>query len=122
MGCGFSNPENWVYWRQRAGNDIANQLYLEGDYLNALEVYKHLAELDSGPAWQLPVWYQIGLIYERLRQPDKATETFDAIVARGKILTGPTNTPRPTKTPSPTKQATRTPSPTPFDPNQGGLD
>src|SRR5258708_40179994 len=33
------NPANWVYWQQRTGNDIANQLYKEGDYVNALAVY-----------------------------------------------------------------------------------
>lgn len=79
-----SNPENWLYWQQRAGNDIANQLYLEGDYLNALELYNHLAGLSTDAAWQLPVWYQIGLIYERLLQPGKAVEKFDAILAREK--------------------------------------
>ncbi len=88
-----SNPENWVYWQQRAGNDIANQLYLEGDYLNALEIYNHLAALNPNVAWQLPVWYQVGLIYERVRQPQKAAETFEAIVARAKELTGPLDTP-----------------------------
>jgi tetratricopeptide (TPR) repeat protein len=79
-------PGNWRYWQQRAGNDIANQLYLEGDYLNALEVYNHLASLDSSAAWQVPVWYQAGLIYERLLQPQKAVEKFDAILAREKEL------------------------------------
>lgn len=79
-----SNPENWHYWQQRAGNDIANQLYLEGDYLNALEVYNHLAGLSTDAAWQVPVWYQTGLIYERLLQPRKAVEKFDAILAREK--------------------------------------
>jgi tetratricopeptide (TPR) repeat protein len=82
-----SNPENWLYWQQRAGNDIANQLYLEGDYLNALEVYNHLAELSTDAAWQLPVWYQIGLIHEHLLQPRKAVEKFDAILAREKEAT-----------------------------------
>jgi tetratricopeptide (TPR) repeat protein len=81
------DPGNWRYWQQRAGNDIANQLYLEGDYLNALVVYNHLAGLSSDAAWQLPVWYQIGLIYERLLQPAKAMEKFDAILAREKEIT-----------------------------------
>lgn len=79
-----ANPENWRHWQQRAGNDIANQLYLEGDYLNALEIYNHLAALNTDAAWQLPVWYQVGLIYERLLQPAKAVEKFDAILAREK--------------------------------------
>jgi len=79
-----SNPENWAYWQQRAGNDIANHLYLEGDFLNALEVYNYLANLNNAAAWQLPVWYQLGLIYERLHQPEKASEKYAAIVAREK--------------------------------------
>jgi tetratricopeptide (TPR) repeat protein len=88
-----SNPENWVYWQQRAGNEIANQLYSEGDYLGALELYTHLAGLNLAPEWQLPVWYQTGLIYERLNQPQKAVEIYTAIAAREKELTGAAATP-----------------------------
>ena len=72
-------PEVWAYWQQRAGNEIANQLYREGDYIRALEVYINLAQLDSAPAWQLPVKYQIGLTYERLLQPQKAVEIYQEI-------------------------------------------
>lgn len=81
-----TNPENWVYWQQRAGNDIANQLYLEGDYLNALELYNHLAGLSDAPIWQVPIWYQVALIYERLNQPKKAVDKYSEIVAREKEL------------------------------------
>ena len=87
------NPQNWVYWRQRAGNDIANQMYKEGDYVNALEIYLGLAELDPSPAWQWPVRYQIGLVYEHLQQPQKAVEIFAAILDREKELTGSSDTP-----------------------------
>jgi tetratricopeptide (TPR) repeat protein len=38
-----NRPGNWIYWQQRTGNEIANQLYKEGDYLNALDIYKNLA-------------------------------------------------------------------------------
>lgn len=79
-----TNPENWVYWQQRAGNDIANQLYLEGDYPNALELYNHLAALSDAAVWQVPIWYQVALIYERLNQPKKAVEKYAEIIARGK--------------------------------------
>lgn len=88
-----TNPERWIYWQQRAGNDIANQLYIEGDYFNALEVYTHLASLNDAPAWQVPIWYQIGLIYEKLNQPKKATERYAAIAARETTLTGTNSTP-----------------------------
>jgi tetratricopeptide (TPR) repeat protein len=40
------HPEVWAYWQQRAGNEIANQLYREGDYTRALDVYLSLAQLD----------------------------------------------------------------------------
>lgn len=87
------NPEVWTYWQKRAGNDIANQLYKEGDYLSTLEIYRHLAELDPSPAWQMPVWYQVGLVYERLRQSGRASEFYAKIIAREGELTGVNATP-----------------------------
>jgi tetratricopeptide (TPR) repeat protein len=87
------DPQNWIYWQQRTGNEIANQLYKEGDYLNALEVYLSLSRLDDKPAWQLPVWYQIGLVFERLQQPPKAQEMYDRILARAKEADGDRLTP-----------------------------
>ena len=82
-----TNGDSWIYWQQRAGNEIANQLYLEGDYLHALQIYDHLAGLDASLAWQLPVQYQLGLIYERLNQPEKATAAYTVILSREKELT-----------------------------------
>ena len=79
-------PDAWHYWQRRAGNEIANGLYLQGDYLNALTLYRRLAELDSSPAWQLPTWYQVGLVLERLEQVDQAAEVYDRIIARQKDL------------------------------------
>jgi tetratricopeptide (TPR) repeat protein len=73
-------PDVWAYWQQRAGNEIANQLYHEGDYVRALEIYINLAQLDPAPAWQLPVKYQIGLTYERLLQPQKAAAAYGEIL------------------------------------------
>jgi len=78
----MGNPDAWAYWRQRAGNLIANQFYHEGDYLRALEIYTSLAQLDASPQWQLPVWYQIGMTYEHLMQPQKAAEIYSQIVSR----------------------------------------
>ena len=80
------HPEVWAYWQQRTGNLIANQLYREGDYTRALDIYLNLARLDSSPNWQLPVWYQIGMTYERLWQPQKAIETYTNIIHREKDL------------------------------------
>lgn len=85
-GANQTNALALAYWQQRAGNDIANQLYQEGDLPGALQVYQGLAQLDRSPQWQLPAWYQIGLIFERLRQPAKAAESFTQILAREKEL------------------------------------
>jgi len=74
------NPEAWTYWRLRTGNEIGNMLYQEGDYLSALQVYSTLASLGTNTAWQLPLWYQMGLTYERLEQPAKAMSQYQQIV------------------------------------------
>lgn len=87
-----NQPGNWVYWQQRTGNEIANQLYKEGDYLNALTIYQSLADLSKAAAWQVPVWYQMGLVYERLMQPVKAAEFYTRILEREKELDSNTRT------------------------------
>lgn len=81
-GHSQAHPETWAYWQQRTGNEIANQLYKEGDYFRALEIYCGLADLNTNALWQLPVWYQIGLTYERLQQPAKALSRYSQIVSR----------------------------------------
>lgn len=86
-------PETWIYWQQRAGNEIANQLYKEGDYINALEIYLHLAGLNKTAAWQIPIWYQTGLAYEQLQQWDRATEVYKRILDRRKEVKDADNTP-----------------------------
>jgi tetratricopeptide (TPR) repeat protein len=83
-----NNPELWVYWQRRAGNEIANQLYKEGDYMDALQIYQNLAALDTTPAWQAPALYQVGLVYEQLQQWQKATDTYDQILNRRSEMTG----------------------------------
>ncbi|MCC7373597.1 MAG: tetratricopeptide repeat protein [Verrucomicrobiales bacterium] len=81
-GTAAANPESWAYWQKRAGNEIANQLYKEGDFLGTLEVYNRLVELDKTAEWQLPVMYQIGLVLERLQQPAKASGTYQSLIKR----------------------------------------
>jgi tetratricopeptide (TPR) repeat protein len=71
-----NNPAVWSYWQQRVGNEIGNELYQEGDYVKALQVYLALAQLDPAPAWQLPVRYQVGITYEKLLQPALAIEAY----------------------------------------------
>jgi tetratricopeptide (TPR) repeat protein len=73
------HPEVWTYWQQRVGNEIANELYQEGDFVRALEVYETLAQLDPALPWQLPVRYQVGVTYEKLLQPDQAIVAYRAI-------------------------------------------
>ena len=87
------DPESWAYWQRRAGNEIANQLYREGDFADALEIYLSLGELDPSPGWQAPVWYQAGLVYEQLQQWQKAAETYTRILDRQKELNANNNTP-----------------------------
>lgn len=92
-GTAGSNPESWAYWQKRAGNEIGNQLYREGDYLGTLQIYERLAQLDSSVAWQAPVWYQMGLAYERLQQPAKAGEMYAQVLQREAEATGTNATP-----------------------------
>ena len=81
------SPEVWAYWQQRAGNEIANQLFREGDYPKALDVYLSLARLDATPAWQIPVHYQVAMTYEKLQQPQHASEVYSNILNR-ELVTG----------------------------------
>lgn len=76
------HPEVWAYWQQRTGNEIANQLYREGDYPKALDIYLSLEQLDHNFTWQLPVTYQIGMTYERLLQPQMAVQSYSNILSR----------------------------------------
>jgi tetratricopeptide (TPR) repeat protein len=81
-----NNEAVWSYWQQRVGNEIGNELYQEGDYVKALEVYLALAQLDGTPAWQLPVRYQVGLTYERLLQPRLAAEAYRNVLTNALSL------------------------------------
>lgn len=84
-----ADPQQWLYWQQRAGNTIANEFYQDGDLLSALHIYQILGEINSAPEWQMPVWYQIGLVYENLKNPQKAVEMYEKIVAREKEVKTP---------------------------------
>ncbi|MBL9137210.1 MAG: tetratricopeptide repeat protein [Verrucomicrobiales bacterium] len=97
QGTAAANPEAWAYWQKRAGNEIANQLYKEGDYLGTLDIYQRLVELDKSAEWQLPVMYQIGLVLERLQQPAKASQVYQNLIRR-EAEAGGTNAPPSMKT------------------------
>lgn len=87
------DPSKWIYWQKLAGNEMANQLYAEGDFVATRTVYEHLAALDHSAAWQVPVWYQLGLVYERLGQRAKALEMYSDVLERETELTGANLTP-----------------------------
>lgn len=70
----------WTYWRQQAGNRLANKLYEDGDYLVALRVYQGMVGLDDSTNWQLPIIYQIGLCFEKLGMLDRARESFAYVI------------------------------------------
>jgi tetratricopeptide (TPR) repeat protein len=76
-----NDPAVWLYWQQRVGNELANELYHDGNYVQALEIYADLVQLDSSATWQVPVEYQMGLTYEKLAQPQKATDAYNQILA-----------------------------------------
>ncbi len=81
----LQSPEGKI-WKKSVGNEIANQLYSEGDYANALAIYGDLSQIDSSPGWQVPVLYQIGLTYERLQQREQAVAAFSQAVQHGAAL------------------------------------
>ena len=76
------NSPDWKAWQQKTGNDIANRLYQDGDYHGALDLYLNLVKLDTNASWQLPVWYQVGLIHERLQAPAEAITAYQRILDR----------------------------------------
>ena len=76
-----SDNERWTYWQRRTGNQLANDFYEQGDFTSALTIYQTLAELRSAPDWRWPALYQVGLCYERLRQPERAAASYRDILA-----------------------------------------
>jgi tetratricopeptide (TPR) repeat protein len=81
-----NNPAVWAYWQERVGNEIGNELFQEGDYVKAVQVYLALAQLDPDPGWQLPVRYQVGITYEKLLQPALAMEAYRNVMTNAAPL------------------------------------
>lgn len=88
-----NNPAIWAYWQERVGNEIGNELYQEGDYVKALQVYLALGQLDAAPAWQLPVRYQVGITYEKLLQPQLAMAAYRDLLTNAAPSLGTNLTP-----------------------------
>jgi TolA-binding protein len=70
----------WTYWQRRTGNQLANDFFQNGDTTSALAIYQGLAALSPDPAWRLPVEYQIGLCFERLRSTADAVTAYQSVI------------------------------------------
>ncbi|OUW17186.1 MAG: hypothetical protein CBD18_05395 [Opitutales bacterium TMED158] len=68
------------YWKQRMGNELANEFYKQGDYRSALTIYQSLAKYNAEPVWRWPAIHQIGLCFERLGLPEKAIMAYEEIL------------------------------------------
>ncbi|MEC7906651.1 MAG: tetratricopeptide repeat protein [Verrucomicrobiota bacterium] len=68
------------YWRQRTGNELANEFYEKRDYRSALTIYQSLAKYSPAPEWRWPAIHQIGLCFERLGLPEKAILAYQEIL------------------------------------------
>ena len=86
---GEKKPAVWAYWQRKTGNDIANELYGNGDYYLAAQIYQKLADLNDAPDWRGPAIYQFGLCCERLRHFDRAREAYRYIIDK---IPAPTKT------------------------------
>jgi tetratricopeptide (TPR) repeat protein len=78
------DPEKWIYWKKKAGNEFANSYYQQGDALSALTIYQAIARLSDEPEWQWPVLYQMGLCFERLRYGDRAADAYKFLLDEAK--------------------------------------
>src|SRR5690606_38282313 len=74
------NPDKWIYWQKKTGNEFANGFYEQGEFMSALTIYQKLATLSKDPDWQWPVIYQMGLCFERLRLARRAAEAYKFII------------------------------------------
>ncbi len=75
-----TDPKGWAYWQRRTGNQLANDFFQNGDTLSAVTIYEGLARLSESNAWRLPIIYQTGLCYERLRQNERASQSYRDIM------------------------------------------
>lgn len=77
----------WVFWRQQAGNRLANRYYAEGDYLMALRIYQGVVSLNEAPSWRLPIIYQMSLCFEKLNMYDRAKESYTFLLEDLALIT-----------------------------------
>ena len=79
-GNAATDPKGWAYWQRRTGNQLANDFFQSGDTLSAVAIYEGLARLSDSSTWRLPIVYQTGLCYERLRQNNRASQAYHDII------------------------------------------
>jgi tetratricopeptide (TPR) repeat protein len=72
----LTEAEEFIFWKQQAGNRLANSFYLRGDYAVALRIYQGLVGLNEAPEWRLPVIYQMSLCFEKLKMYERAIESY----------------------------------------------
>lgn len=84
-----TDPALATYWKMKTGNDLANVLYSNGEFLRALHMYQTMANLDSSPGWKLSAIYQIGLCFERLREPRRAIDAYRYVADASIPAAGP---------------------------------
>jgi TolA-binding protein len=75
-----ANPQRWIYWQRKTGNQLANDFFETGETLNAQAVYRGMIALSKEPGWRLPITYQIALCEERLGQTELARASYQSIV------------------------------------------
>jgi tetratricopeptide (TPR) repeat protein len=76
----LSESDEFFFWKQKAGNRLANRYYTQGDYTVALRIYQGLVGLSEAPEWRLPVIYQMSLCFEKLGMYDRAKESFTYLI------------------------------------------
>ncbi len=84
--------KRWMPWKLRVGNELANQFYLEGDYLSSLSLYRALARSNAEGQTRQAFQYQVGLCEERLGQVEEAIKTYQQIVEAPTTSSGGSNT------------------------------
>lgn len=67
---------HWHYWKKRSGNYLANHFYENADYGRALQLYQAMVPAQETLNWQVPLFYQIGLCFEKLKMAPKAQDAY----------------------------------------------
>ena len=88
-----ASAESRIRWKLRVGLEVAAQMFQSANYRAALEIYRTLLKYNDSPEDELFIWYQIGVISERLGQYDNASEVYqkikDQLASSDSISKGP---------------------------------